>query len=247
MKKNTHHLLSILITFLCISSAYSQNVYEIKLVDCDQNYTLVLSREKIKILTKHEIIKSEDTAIIFKTSADSIKVAYTNLYYQKMDTVFVPKKKHTNSLLYLCLDNFKDSKKETFIENAIKKKRRWKLKIIQEGCYGRFKSKIVIINKKNKILAKYSDTEYNPKSKRRERVIKYRILSKIQLEDAIRFEKKLRLLGDGLKAEYGDITGTFSTYMYTIQTGNKKKKLKTTLTSKTIDEHDLLDRLGFKK
>lgn len=237
----------LLLLFTSIYFVNAQHVYQLKIIDCDQTENIFEPRRNIKILTAHEIIESFPDLIVFKTSTDRIKVSYENLYDQKMDTVFIPKERGNDSSFYLCLDNFKDNQKETCIENAIKKKARWKFNIVSTGCSGRFKSKIIIIPKKNKIIAKYVYTEYVSTVKKYKRFVKYRILSKTQLNDVVRFEKKLRLHGDAVKTKYGDQIRGLYLYTYTIRSGNMEKEIKSSLTLSTIDERYLLEKLGFEK
>ncbi|MFK7748968.1 MAG: hypothetical protein AB8B65_11290 [Kordia sp.] len=247
MNKNITYTFFLFILLLCTNNTRAQQVYELKLSDCDQEEDNFPLRLTVNILTAHKIISEFGDLIVFKTTTDRIKISYKNLYDQQMDTVFIPKKNRQKEQFQLCLDTFKDNIKETCIEHAIAKRKRWKFRIISEGCSGRFESKIVIIPKKDKTIAKYVTTEYVSELKRYKKVIQYRILTETQLKAVIRFEKKLRLHGAAVKATYGDTIKGLYLYTYTIQSGSMETEIKSSLTLKVIDERYLLDKLGFAK
>ncbi|WP_298519182.1 hypothetical protein [uncultured Kordia sp.] len=233
----------IVVLTMCLS-AYAQQTYTLKLIDCDLEDNLLSSRQSVDILSEHEIIEKFPDEIIFKTATNQIKVRYQNLYDQQLDTVFILKDKNTTTFR-LCLDRFKDDLEETCIEHAIKKKARWKLNLETVGCSGRHTSKIVIFPKKDSFVAKYVFSKYVSQKKKYERVVKYRVLNSAHLNDIIRFEKKLRLHGAAVKATYGDTIGGIYLYTYKIQSGNIKKEIKSSLSLQTIDKRYLLKKLGF--
>ena len=191
--------LTTLLLLICINSMLCQNTIELIAYDCNRERTSNsdISEIKLKILSEHQVIsqstKSKYDIFTFETSKNEIKIEYYNVYNQKIDTSFIITPK--TQKLFLCVEKMKDYHVKTFLETSLSENKKWKLE-----WSGSIKSKttIEIIPRKKKTLFKYSHVdEYRESGKKikKENIIE---LSENDINKLIVFEKKLRLLNEGL-------------------------------------------------
>ena len=193
--------LLLLLLFFCGNSIFSQNTIELIAFNCisDRISNRDISEINFKILTEHKIIsqttESKFDLFRFETSENKIKIEYNNIYNQKKDTTFfvTPKTKK----LFLCVEKMEDYEIKTFIESSLLENKKWKLTLSGGGCFVFTDTKIKIIPKKENAILKYKYVEERSGRKTKER--KTIRLDKNDLNNLIRFEKKLRLLNTAMR------------------------------------------------
>ena len=186
---------------LCSNSIISQNIIELIAYDCIRNRdsNRDISEIKFEILTEHKVIsqstKSKYDLFRFQTSENEVKIEYNNIYNQKTDTTYFITPK-TQKLL-LCVEKMKDYEIKTFLEKSLEENKNWKLKFSGGSCFVFTNTEIKIIPNKNGATLKYKYVEErNEKKIKEKKVIK---LDKNDLDNLIRFEKKLRLLNSAMR------------------------------------------------
>ncbi|MGK0448873.1 MAG: hypothetical protein ACJA2M_002674 [Polaribacter sp.] len=196
-------MMKVLIIFLllCSNSIISQNTVELIAYDCirDRDSNRDISEIKFEILTEHKVIsqstKSKYDIFRFQTSENEVKIEYNNIYNQKTDTTFFITPK--TQKLFLCVEKMKDYEIKTFIEKSLEENKNWKLKLSGGSCFVHTSTEIKIIPNKNGAILKYKYVEERSGKKIKEKkVIK---LDKNDLDNLIKFEKKLRLLNSAMR------------------------------------------------
>ncbi|WP_396601638.1 hypothetical protein [Algibacter sp. R77976] len=232
----------ILVLLFYSSLVYSQKTIELLTFDCKSGNTSTtdIKRTEFKILTKHELVidktKYWSFQYIFKTNEPKVKVEFKNIYKQKLDTVF--QITENNQQIYLCVDKFKDYNSKSLITKALEKRNNWNLKMTVAHCFGRNNSKLEIIPKKNKILAKYIYWEYPENSNRKKKFVVKKTISEQDIVFIETFEKQMKLMN----RPKGDCTN--HAYYY-LKVGDEEIKIEESSCS-GFDETELLTKLGIK-
>ncbi len=187
--KKKHFILFIL--FLNSLNSFTQNSIELVPCDCSEEngFTMfLLDRAKPKVLTEQKIKQIEkylekDKMIIFNNS-DFLKIEYTNIFGQIIDTTYMNARSLTD--VKLCINKFTDYQKKSLIRESIQKNRKW----ILETTWGdfTFESDKFILTPKNGFF-KYKYYLNGKKIKSGKIEITKLITDKIAL-----FERKLNLM-----------------------------------------------------
>jgi hypothetical protein len=89
----------------------------------------LLNRAKPKIISEQVFDKSEkhleERKLILVNNSDLIKLQYTNIFGQKIDTTYKDARKLVE--IKICVNKFKDYHKESLIKNAITNNKKWVL------------------------------------------------------------------------------------------------------------------------
>jgi len=180
-------------TILVLNSFFSFTQNKIELIpnDCSQEngFTMfLLDRAKPKILTEQKFEQEEkywgNQKKILVNNSDFIKIEYTNIFGQIIDTTFVNAKKLTE--IRICVNKFKDYSKESLIKKSIQNNKSW----ILSSAWGHqtFESDKLILKPKNGFL-KYKYYKNGKRIKSGKIKITESIIDRIAL-----FERKLNLM-----------------------------------------------------
>ncbi|MDO5968325.1 hypothetical protein Q4Q35_00760 [Flavivirga aquimarina] len=170
---------------------FAQNRIELISNDCSQEngFTMfLLDRAKPKILTEQKFEQEEkywnNQKKILLNNSDIIKIEYTNIFGQRIDTTFV-NAKELNEII-ICVNKFKDYEKKSIIKESIQNDQSWVL----NSTWGHqtFESDKLILKPKNGFL-KYKYYKNGKKIKRGKIKITESVIEKIAL-----FERKLNLM-----------------------------------------------------
>ncbi|WP_310993934.1 hypothetical protein [Aequorivita marina] len=201
----------IIITF----NGFSQNRIELISSDCSQEngFTMFkLGRANPKILTTQVFENKNDywgghKKIIYNQS-DSLKIEYSNIFGQRIDTIFT-NAKHLEKIS-VCVNKFSDYPKNSLIKKAIDKNKKWTL--ISSWGHSVFESDKLVFNPGNGYL-RYKYYKNN------KRISKGKIqINKQNLERIHLFEKKMRLVNN----PNGDCN---SSHSFEIRIGDEKIKI----------------------
>lgn len=171
--------------------SFAQNKIELFPNDCSQENgftTFLLDRAKPKILTKQKFKKHENYWGGFKqiilNETDSLKIQYTNIFGQQIDTTYINAKEVNE--IKICVDKFKDYDKKSLIKKSIKNNKKW----ILSSVWGHqvFESDKLILKPKNGFL-KYKYYKNGKRIKRGKIKITKSVIDRISL-----FERKLNLM-----------------------------------------------------
>ena len=179
-----------------------QNTIELIAYDCNRERTSNsdISAIKFKILSEHQVIsqatKSKYDIFTFETSKNKIKIEYYNVYNQKTDTSFIITPK--TQKLFLCVEKMQDYQVKTFLETSLSENKKWKLEWSGSSCSAKGKTRIEIIPRKKKTIFKYSHVAEYWKSGKKIKKENKTELSENDIKKLIVFEKKLRLLNEGI-------------------------------------------------
>lgn len=221
-----------------------QNTIELIAYDCnrERSSNSDISEIKFKILSEHKIIsqtkESKYDIFTFETSKNEIKIEYYNIYNQKSDTSFIITPK--TQKLFLCVEKMKDYQIKTFLETSLSENKKWKLEFSGLGCSSKNKTTIEIIPRKNKILFKYVSIDKWWKSGKKIKEKNLIELSENDIKKLIVFEKKLRLLNNGLSR-------CFPETHYKLTLNNKNLEFKDTTTCNGIFKDYLKELIKRKK
>ena len=180
-------------TILVLNSFFllAQNEIELITNDCTQvnGFTMFLiNRAKPKIITEQKFIKEEkywnNQKKILLNNSDFLKIEYTNIFGQKIDTTFTNTKELTE--IKICVNKFIDYEKKSLIKESIQNDKMWTL----SSTWGHqsFESDKLILNPKKGFL-KYKYYKNGKRIKRGKIKITEFILERIAL-----FERKLNLM-----------------------------------------------------
>lgn len=171
--------------------SFAQNKIELFPIDCSQENgftTFLLDRAKPKILTKQKFKKHEDYWGGFKqiilNETDSLKIEYTNIFGQQIDTTYTNAKELNE--IKICVDKFKDYDKKSLIKKSIKINKKWIL--ISVWGHQIFESDKLILKPKSGFL-KYKYYKNGKRIKRGKLKITDSVIERIAL-----FERKLNLM-----------------------------------------------------
>lgn len=187
--------------FICLISitfkGISQNKIELTPTDCNSKNgftAFLLDRAKPKILTNQKTEKIEkfleDDKMIILNNSDSLKIRYTNIFKQTIDTTFKNAKELKK--INICVNKFKDYRKKSIIKESILNRKNWILN--STWGHGTYNYDKLILKPLRKVL-KYKYYKNGKKVKTGRIKITERIVEKISL-----FERKLNLMKneDGL-------------------------------------------------
>ena len=125
------HLISIILVFIS-TFTLAQNKIELVPNDCSEKngFTMfLLDRVNPKILTNHKIGKTkkylENNKMIILINSDFLKIEYTNIFGQKIDTIF--KNAKQLSEIKICVNKFKDYERKSLIRESLQNKKKWTL------------------------------------------------------------------------------------------------------------------------
>ena len=180
-------------TILVLNSFFSfaQNRIELVANDCSQEngFTMfLLDRAKPKILTEQKFEQEEkywnNQKKILLNYSDIIKIEYTNIFGQIIDTTFTNAQELNE--IKICVNKFKDYEKKSLIKESIKNDKSW----ILNSTWGHqtFESDKLILKPKKGFL-KYKYYKNGKRIKRGKIKITESIIEKIAL-----FERKLNLM-----------------------------------------------------
>lgn len=181
------------IFILCFSfyNGFSQNEIELSTYGTlDENgfTTFSIDMAKPKILTK-QLFKEvkdfwENNKKIIVNKSDTLTIEYSNIFGQRIDTTFFQAKKISE--IGINVEKFKDYKKESFIEEAIKNNKKWILKSVW-GHHSFDFDELILRPKRGYLKYKYCK---NDKTIKRGKIrITKTLIDKISL-----FERKLHLM-----------------------------------------------------
>ena len=180
-------------TILVLNSilSFSQNKIELIPNDCNEEngFTMfLLDRAKPKILSEQKTEKIEkyleyDKMIILNNS-DFLKIQYTNIFGQKVDTTFTNAKELTE--IKICVNKFTDYEKKSIIKESIKNNKSWILS--SAWGHGTFEYDKLILKPKKEFL-KYKYYKNGKRLKCGKIKLTKQIVEKISL-----FERKLNLM-----------------------------------------------------
>ena len=171
--------------------AFAQNKIELVPNDCGQEngFTMfLLDRAKPKILPEHKIEQIEKYLekgkMIILNNSDFLKIEYTNIFGQIIDTTFTNAKRLTE--IKICVNKFKDYEKKSLIKESIQASKSWVL----SSTWGHqtFESDKLILKPKNGFL-KFKYYKNGKRIKRGKIRITESVIDKIAL-----FERKLNLI-----------------------------------------------------
>jgi hypothetical protein len=119
-------------TILVLNSfiSFAQNRIELISNDCSEEngFTMfLLDRAKPKVLTEQKIEQAEKYwekhKVILKNNSDVLRIEYTNIFGQIIDTTFTNAKELNE--IKICVDKFKDYKRKSLIRESIQNKNSW--------------------------------------------------------------------------------------------------------------------------
>ena len=148
----------------------------------------LLDRANPKILTEQKFELEEkylgNQKKILQNNSDFLKIEYTNIFGQKIDTTFTNAKELNE--IKICVNKFKDYEKKSLIKQSIQNEKSWNL----NSTWGHqtFESDKLIIKSKNGFL-RYKYYKNGKKIKRGKIKITEFVLDRIAL-----FERKLNLM-----------------------------------------------------
>lgn len=148
----------------------------------------LLDRANPKILTEQKFEQEDkywnNQKKILLNNSDFLKIEYTNIFGQKIDTTFTNAKELTE--IKICVNKFEDYEKKSLIKQSIQNEKSWTL----NSTWGHqtFESDKLIIKPKNEFL-RYKYYKNGKKIKRGKIKITEFVLNKIAL-----FERKLNLM-----------------------------------------------------
>lgn len=170
---------------------FAQNKIELVANDCSQEngFTMfLLDRAKPKILTEQKFEQEDkywnNQKKILLNNSDFLKIEYTNIFGQKIDTTFTNPKELTE--IKICVNKFKDYERKSLIKQAIQNDKSW----ILSSTWGHqtFESDKLILEPKKGFL-KYKYYKNGKRIKRGKIKITEFVIEKIAL-----FERKLCLM-----------------------------------------------------
>lgn len=180
-------------TILVLNSIFSfaQNRIELISSDCSQEngFTMfLLDRANPKILTEQKFEQEDkywnNQKKILLNNSDFLKIQYTNIFGQKIDTTYTNAKELTE--IKICVNKFKDYEKKSLIKESIKSGKIWILKTT--WGHQTYESDKLILKPKKEFLT-YKYYKNGKRTKRGKIKITESILEKIAL-----FERKLNLI-----------------------------------------------------
>ena len=148
----------------------------------------LLDRAKPKILTEQKFEQEDkywnNQKKILLNNSDFLKIEYTNIFGQKIDTTFTNPKKLTE--IKICVNKFKDYEKKSLIKQAIQNDKSW----ILSSTWGHqtFESDKLILKPKKGFL-NYKYYKNGKRIKRGKIKITESVMHRIAL-----FERKLNLM-----------------------------------------------------
>ncbi len=170
---------------------FSQNRIELTTIDCSQEngFTMFkLNRAKPKILTKQKFEKEEGywggNKQIIQNQSDSLKIEYTNIFGQQIDTTFTNAKGLNE--IKICINKFKEYEKKSLIKQSIEENKKWIL--IRSWGHQTFESDKLILKHKNDFLI-YKYYKNGKKIKRGKIKITETVIDRISL-----YERKIHLM-----------------------------------------------------
>ena len=147
-----------------------------------------LDRAKPKILTNQKFEQPEkywgNEKKIIVNNSDFLRIEYTNIFGQQIDTTFTNAKELTE--IKICVNKYKDYDKKSLIKESIKNNESWVL--ISSWGHQTFESDKLILKPKNGFL-KYNYYKNREKIKRGKIKITESFIDRIAL-----FEHKLNLM-----------------------------------------------------
>src|SRR5690606_21666700 len=147
-----------------------------------------LDRAKPKILTNQKFEQPEkywgNEKKIIVNNSDFLRIEYTNIFEQQIDTTFTNAKELTE--IKICVNKYKDYDKKSLIKESIKNNESWVL--ISSWGHQTFESDKLILKPKNGFL-KYNYYKNREKIKRGKIKITESFIDRIAL-----FERKLNLM-----------------------------------------------------
>ncbi|WP_340915802.1 hypothetical protein [Polaribacter butkevichii] len=171
--------------------SFAQNRIELVTNDCSQEngFTMfLLDRAKPKILTEQKFEQEEkywnSQKKILLNNSDIIKIEYTNIFGQIIDTTFTNAKELNE--IKICVNKFKDYENKSLIKESIENNESWILN--RTWGHQTFESDKLILKPKNGFL-KYKYYKNGKRIKRGKIKITESIIEKIAL-----FERKLNLM-----------------------------------------------------
>jgi len=193
----------------------AQNKIELIPTDCskENGFTMfLLDRAKPKILTSQSIEKGHqywgNQKKIINNSSDIIKIQYTNIFGQLIDTTFMNAKELVEAKI--CVNKFKDYQRESLINESIFNNKSWILN--STWGHGNYDSDKLILKPKGDFL-KYKYYKNGKRVERGKIKITELVIEKISL-----FERKLNLM------KSADNTCNFG-HNYRLTNGIKSMKL----------------------
>jgi len=172
-------------------SGLSQNKIELMTSDCSQEngFTMFqLNRANPQILTRQTFEKENGYwgghKKIIQNQSDSLKIEYTNIFGQQIDTTFTKAKDLIE--IKICVDKFKDYQKESLIKKSIELGESWILSSV--WGHGTYESNKLILKPKKGFL-KYKYYKNGKRKKRGKIEITNFVVDRISL-----FERKLNLM-----------------------------------------------------
>ena len=180
-------------TILVLNSlfSFSQNKIELIPNDCSQGngFTMfLLDRAKPKILTDQKFEQTEkywgNQKMILVNNSDFLKIEYTNIFGQIIDTTFANSKELNE--IKICVNKYKDYEKKSLIKESIQNNKSWIL--ITTSGHQTFESDKLILKAKNGFL-KYKYHKNRKRIKRGKIKITESVIDRIAL-----FERKLNLM-----------------------------------------------------
>ncbi|APZ47657.1 hypothetical protein BW723_15770 [Polaribacter reichenbachii] len=171
--------------------SFAQNRIELVTNDCSQEngFTMfLLDRAKPKILTEQKFEQEEkywnSQKKILLNNSDILKIEYTNIFGQIIDTTFTNAKELNE--IKICVNKFKDYEKKSLIKESIQNDQSWVL----NSTWGHqtFESDKLILKPKKGFL-KYKYYKNGKRIKRGKIKITEFVIDKIAL-----FERKLNLM-----------------------------------------------------
>ncbi|WP_431471638.1 hypothetical protein I5168_09660 [Nonlabens sp. SCSIO 43208] len=149
-----------------------------------------LDRAKPKILTNQKFEQTEkywgNEKMIIVNNSDFLRIEYTNIFGQQIDTTFTNAKELTE--IKICVNKYKDYDKKSLIKESIKNNDSWVL--ISSWGHQTFESDKLILKPKNEFL-KFKYYKNGKIIKRGKIKITESIIDRIAL-----FERKLTLMQD---------------------------------------------------
>ena len=180
-----------LILVLTQSFLIAQNRIELIPTDCssENGFTMfLLDRAKPKILKGQPIEKGHqywgNSKKIINNSSEIIKIRYTNIFGQLIDTTFTNAKQLTE--IKICVNRFKDYQKKSLIKESIESKKSWFLSTT--WGHQNFEFDRIVLKPKNEFL-KFKYSKNGKRIKRGKIKITDFVIERIAL-----FERKLVLM-----------------------------------------------------
>jgi hypothetical protein len=179
-------------TILVFNSLFSPAQNKIELIpnDCNQEngFTMfLLDRAKPNILTEQKFEKEEywgNQKKILINNSDFLKIEYTNIFGQIIDTTFTNSKKLTE--IKICVNKYKDYERKSLIKESIQNNKSWVL--VSSWGHQTFESDKLILKPKNGFL-KYKYYKNGKRTSRGRIKITESVIDRIAL-----FERKLNLM-----------------------------------------------------